>query len=177
MPENERNQESKTAAKKKALELQEIGAALLSFSPADLGRLGLPDDLAEALEQARRISSREGKRRQMQFVGSLMRRLEAETLAGVRDMLRERETGKRESAQAFALIESHRDRLVNEDPGALEDVLAQCPGADPEVIRSLVDQARRERERGGPPKAYRQLFRHLRGCLTGDPAAGSREPG
>jgi ribosome-associated protein len=177
MSENEWNQESKTAAKKKALELQELGAALLSFSPADLDRLELPDDLVEALEQAGRISSREGRRRQMQFVGSLMRCLDAETLAGVREMLRERETGRRESAQAFAQIETHRDRLVNEDPGALEDVLALFPGADPEVIRSLVDQARRERERGGPPKAYRQLFRHLRGCLAGDPAAGSRDPG
>jgi ribosome-associated protein len=177
MPEYDQTQESKTAAKKKALELQEIGIALLCCSPGDLGGLGLPDDLVEALDQARRISSHEGRRRQMQFIGSLMRRLDAETLAAVRDMLRERETGRRESALVFAQIESHRDRLVNNDPGALEDVLALCPGADPEIIRSLADQARRERERGGPPKAYRQLFRHIRGCLAGDPAAGSREPG
>jgi ribosome-associated protein len=159
---------SRTAAKKRALALQELGAALLRCSPRDLQRLDLPKDLLEAIDQARRIRSREALRRQMQFIGSLMRRIDEESLASVQDTLRVREEDRHAVAQRCRTIELLRDRLIEGDPDAIQDALDLCPEADPELIRPLAAEAKREQALGKPPKAQRRLFRYLRDCLAGE---------
>jgi ribosome-associated protein len=163
---------SRTAAKKEALELQELGAGLLLHSTRALKKLDLPLELLDALDQARRIKSREGLRRQMQFIGTLMRTLDEESLAAVRYLLQTREADRRATAKGFQMTETLRDRLIEGAPGILEEAAALCPKADPETLRSLANEARRERGNGKPPRASRQLFRYLRSCLTTEQMKG-----
>jgi ribosome-associated protein len=167
---------SKSAYKREALELQELGQTLLRCSTRELAKLDLPPDLLEALDQAKRISSREALRRQMQFIGTIMRRIDEDVLAAARHLVHAREVESQATAQEFQKTESLRERLIEDDPGTMEEILALCPDADREFLDSLTREARRELAKGRPPKAYRKLFRYLRSCLTPEPDRGSSSP-
>src|SRR3954463_9255997 len=76
---------SKTDLKRESTELQKLGEALLTLRADLMAGLSLPEKLADAVEQAQRITNFEGKRRQMQFIGKLMRGLDPEALQAIRD--------------------------------------------------------------------------------------------
>jgi ribosome-associated protein len=149
---------SKTRRKEAMLELQELGAALVALSAAQLASMDLPEALEHAVREAQRIVSHEAKRRQLQLVGRLMRALDAtpirEQLAAVRG----------ESAAARARhrrLEQWRDRLLADD-AVLTGFAREFPAADLQAIRVALRNTRREQAEGRPPRAYRQLFRLLR---------------
>lgn len=149
---------SKTRRKKAMHDLQALGEALVALDRSRLAELGLPERLSDAIALARTTTKHEARRRQLQYVGRLMREVDAAPIAAT--LARWAQGPQAEKAQ-FAALERWRDRLLADDT-ALDDLLAEHPGADRQRIAALVRDARREREAGGPPHQFRELFRQLR---------------
>jgi ribosome-associated protein len=148
---------SKSQRKREMTALQTLGEALLELSAAELARLPVPERLREAVAETAHIGSREGRRRQLQFIGRLMREVDAEPL---RSAIAEARGASRQSVALMHRCERLRDRLLADD-SALTEVLAELPGADAQMLRSTIRAARRERDAGGAPRHSRQLYRWL----------------
>jgi ribosome-associated protein len=168
---------SKTELKRESTELQKLGEALLTLRADLMEGLELSDKLTDAVAEARRITNFEGKRRQMQFIGKLMRGLDEETLQSVRDALEIQQKGSASDALALHQAEKWRDDLVaNED--ALDRWLLEHPQTDIQQLRALIRQARKDvqpdREsvsKGQAPRhgrAYREIFQMVRAQLSGE---------
>jgi ribosome-associated protein len=149
---------SKTKKKQEMHELQRLGAALVQLSAAHFERIALPESLAQAVREARRIRSHEAKRRQVQFIGRLMRELDPEP---IRAQLAVVEGGSAQARASHQRVEHWRARLM-EDEGALTEFARECAGADLQQLRALLRNARKEQAEGRPPRAYRELFRLIR---------------
>lgn len=161
---------SKTDLKRESDELQALGAALLSLRSGLFDKLALGDKLRDAIDDAKRITNFEGKRRQMQFIGKLMRGLDAAVLDTVRTALAEQDRAPAEETAALHEAERWRDRLIADDD-ALGGWIETHPGTDAQQLRALVRQARKD-IKAGPPgeaprqaKAYRELFQIVRSHL------------
>ena len=139
-------------------ELQALGAELARLSEAQLESIELPEDLREALLEAKGISSHEANRRQMQYIGRLMRGLDP---APIRARLGEIEGSSAQATARHRRLESWRERLLGDDE-ALTEFAAEHPGADLQALRTLIRNARKEGGAGKPPRAYRELFRVLK---------------
>ena len=150
---------SRSQLKREAEALQDLGAALVELPQSRLDRIEMPEKLREAIALARRITAHGGKRRQMQFIGKLMRGLDAES---IRAQLEAFQQADRRSAQHFHKLEALRDQLLAEGDAALGAVLDQYPNADRQHLRQLVRQAQIEHDKNKPPAAARSLFRYLR---------------
>jgi ribosome-associated protein len=143
--------------------LQELGAQLVDLNEQQLNSMLLPQELLEAVLEAKRLTKHEAKRRQLQYIGRVMRDIDA---VPIRDRLEEwRGQGREHTAQLHTL-ERWRDELLAGDP-ALERFLGQYPGADSQQLRTLIRNARREQASALPTKSFRELFRVLREISTG----------
>lgn len=173
---------SRSAEKRRSLALQELGEELARLSPAACRELDLPPELSEALALYARIRDREGRRRQMQYIGRLMRETDAEAL---RAALAARSQISAAATARFHEIEQWRDRLLAAPDTELDELLAALTrvetrgeaqdeaheaesvtaGADalptPEELRRLTLEARREQAGHRAPHASRALFRAL----------------
>ena len=159
---------SKTDLKRESTELQKLGESLMTLRADLFTPLALPDKLVDALREAGRITNFEGKRRQMQFVGKLMRKLEDEQLDAIRAALDEQQRGSARETLALHEAERWRDDLIARDE-AVGEWLARFPGTDAQQLRSLVRQARKDKpapdaaavSRGQAPRqgrSYREIF-------------------
>jgi len=149
---------SKTRRKKEMHELQALGAALVELTETHLARMRLPEDLRRAVQEARQIGSHEARRRQLQYVGRLMREVDAEP---IRAQLAAVHGGSAAERARHRRLEHWRARLL-EDDTALTDFAREHPARDLQQLRALIRNARREQAEGRPPRAYRDLFRALR---------------
>jgi ribosome-associated protein len=141
--------------------LQDLGERLVGLDPARLGTLDLPERLVDAIALARTATRHEARRRQLQYIGRLMREVDPVPLEAAFARWAE---GPREEQARFAALERWRTRLLDE-PAALDEFLAAHPGADRAALARLASDAREERARGGPPHHQRALFRALRAAL------------
>jgi len=167
---------SKTDLKRESTELQKLGEALLTLRTDLVERLALPDKLIDAVADARRITDFEGKRRQLQYIGKLMRGLDEETLQSVRDALEEQRKGSAGEALALHRAEKWRADLVSKEE-ALEQWLAAYPQTDTQQLRALIRQARKDVQpdqdalsKGLAPRqgrAYREIFQLVKEQLSG----------
>ena len=158
---------SKTDLKRESTELQKIGEALLTLRADLMEGLPLPEKLADAVAQAARITNFEGKRRQMQFIGKLMRGLDPQALQAVRDALEAQHKGSALEALSLHQAEQWRDDLIARDE-AFEQWLGAHPGTDTQQLRALIRQARKDVQpdpdsisKGLAPRhgrAYREIF-------------------
>jgi ribosome-associated protein len=156
---------SKTQRKKEMLALQALGAELVELPDAQLDRMQLPDDLLAAVLEAKRITAHEGRRRQMQYIGRLMRDVDAEPIRARLEAL----TGhSAQEAARHRRLEALREKLLADDP-ALTEFVSAHPGADLQELRTLIRNARREQKEGKPPRAFRELFRVLKSLEAGSP--------
>ncbi|KQP22019.1 ribosome biogenesis factor YjgA [Pseudorhodoferax sp. Leaf267] len=162
---------SRTDLKRESTALQELGEQLLGLRPEQLEPLALPEKLQEAIAEARRITNFEGKRRQIQFIGKLMRKLEDDTVAQIRQALADQHGGTAREVAALHQAEQWRDALVADDD-ALARWLEQFPSTDAQQLRSLVRQARKDAKPEKPGlaprhgRAYREIFQLVRTQLT-----------
>jgi ribosome-associated protein len=166
---------SKTDLKRESTELQKLGEALLTLRADLMERLALPDKLKDAVDQARRITDFEGKRRQMQYIGKLMRGQDEETLQCVRDALEEQRKGSAGEALALHQAEKWRDDLIGKED-ALQRWLSAYPQTDTQQLRALIRQARKDLQpdpdsvsKGLAPRqgrAYREIFQLVREQLA-----------
>ena len=149
---------SKTKRKREMHALQALGAALVALPESQLGGLALENSLYEAVIEAKRITSHEAKRRQIQYIGRLMREVDPEP---IRARLAAVEGHSAQANARHRRLESWRERLVA-DESSLTEFAAAYPGADLQALRTLLRNARKERKDGTPPRAYREVFRFLK---------------
>lgn len=153
---------SKTRRKKDMLALQALGATLVELAPAQIAQIDLPEPLRAAVLEAKRIKSHEGRRRQMQYIGRLMRDVDPEPIRAKVDEWRGQ---SRTAAATLHAVERWRDRLLA-DENALTAFVDEHPGSDLPRMRSLIRNARVELTASKPPRAYRELFREIRRRLA-----------
>ena len=153
---------SKTRRKHAMHALQDLGEELVALDPRRLKDLDLPERLVDAIVQARGITAHEGRRRQIQYIGKLMRTIDPAPLQAA---LAAWARGPREENARFAAVERWRDRLLV-DPAALNEFVGAYPQADRRHLESLIHDANLERARGGPPHRYRELFRQLKAAVA-----------
>jgi ribosome-associated protein len=149
---------SKTQRKREMHELQALGAALVELPLSQLDALPLPEPLAAAVREAHRSVSHEGRRRHMQYIGRIMREVDAVPIRAALEDLQ----GRSGAARArHRRIEQWRDRLL-EDDGALTEFAQEHAHADLQALRTLIRNARAEIAAQRAPHAQRALFRALR---------------
>jgi len=152
---------SKTRRKKDSHDLQDLGEALVAMPDGRLVDLPMDESLLDAIRQYRVTRTHEGRRRQMQYIGKLMRRNDPEPL---REAVAAMQLGQAKDALALHDAERWRNELIASD-SALDTWLAEHPQADVQQLRSLIRAARKDasvapEQRSG--KAFRELFRFLR---------------
>ena len=165
---------SKTQLKAEADEKQALGEALLTLRTDLMARLDLPDKLLDALKEARRITNFEGRRRQMQFIGKLMRPLDTEPIRAAID---EQANGSADLTLALHLAEQWRDKLIASDD-ALSQWLTAYPDTDSQQLRALIRQARKDIAKPETPgevprhgKSYREIFQLVKLAMAKAPEA------
>lgn len=154
---------SKSERKRRSDELQSLGEALIELPDSELDALPLPETLREAVLLARRITKHGGLYRQKQYIGKLMRKIDAEPIRAAIDARRERQ---RLEALRFRRTEQWRERLLQEGEPALDRLGSELPHADLSELRALLERARREPRAEGPRPASRELWRLLRELLA-----------
>jgi ribosome-associated protein len=149
---------SKSQRKRESTALQDLGKELFELSRDQLKKMDLPEALLGALLEAKRLTSHGAMRRQMQFIGKVMRDIEVEPINQQLAVIR----GESNIAKAaFHALENWRMRLI-EDDAALNEWLALQPDTDVQQIRQLIRNARKEATEAKPPKSSRALFKLLR---------------
>ena len=175
---------SKTQLKAEADEKQALGEALLTLRPDLMARLDLPEKLLQAIGDAKKITSFEGRRRQIQFIGKLMRPLDDEP---IRDAIDEQANGSAQLTLQLHLAEQWRDKLIASDD-TLGIWLDTYPATDAQQLRALIRQARKDalpekpEKSGEAPrhgKSYREIFQLVRQAMAAgaDEAPQPDEPG
>ena len=161
--EEEELQPSRTRRKLDDLALQELGEALVAVPAAKLAELDLPERLSDAIMHARGISKFGALRRQMQYIGRLMREEgDAETIRARLDAWNGVSV---EETARLHLIERWRLKLLDDDKG-LDALIGEYPRADIQRLRTLIRNIKREKEAEKPPKSFRELFQVLRDTLS-----------
>jgi len=163
--EDDEDEVSKSQRKRDMTALQKLGATLVSLKSSQIEQLHLPEALLDAVIEAKRLTKNEAIRRQMQFIGRIMRSVDAAPIQAQIDAwngLNDQETAKQHQ------IERWRDRLV-EDDAALAEFIAQFPACDAQPLRTLIRNTRKERALNKPLANYRALFRMLREIMQSAP--------
>ncbi len=163
--ENGYDRPSKSQLKRDSHALQDIGVELVALAKDRLKKLNqaelLPEDLLDAVMEARRITDHEGKRRQMQFVGKVMRKIDNNHQQALRAALDSFKRTTREEASALHNIERWRERLLKDDE-ALTIYMGEHPTAEVQPLRLLIRNTRKERAEQKPPRYYREMFQFLK---------------
>jgi ribosome-associated protein len=156
---------SKTQRKRQMKDLQDLGAALVKLSPDQLARIEMPEVLREAVLDCKRMSKHEAVRRQVQYIGRVMRDIDAGPVA---DQLARMEAPTKRHTALFHVAEQWRRDLID-DPAAMERFVQEYPEADPDRLRTLVEAARKE-EANGAKRAvrnFRELFHMVNAIVQG----------
>jgi ribosome-associated protein len=153
-------EKSRTRLKKEATARQKMGERLVTLSDEQLSRITLPMPLKEAIEAARSISAHGARRRQMQYIGTLMRSVD---VAPIQQAILEIEQGAYPQAREFHRLERWRDQLVAGEEAVVEEIIEHFPDADRQRLGQLARSARKEKENNAPPRSARNLFRYLKG--------------
>lgn len=154
---------SKSRMKRDMHALQALGEKLVELSEEQIQQLNIPDQLRDAVVQAKAIKKHGAKRRQLQYIGRLMRNIDAG------DIQQQYDNVTQHSAAAVAQlhqVEKWRERLLKDEDQALQAFLEQYPGTDRQQLRQLVRTARQEHLDNKPPKAYRKLFQFIKDLLA-----------
>lgn len=176
---------SRSQKKRDSTALQVLGGKLAELPDSALKRLNLPPRLAEAIADYKKLTGHEARRRQLQFIGALMRETDTSPLSRAVDDM---QAGNRSQAREFHAVEGWRDALLAGDESHLEDMVALAPEEERAEVRSrirlLARNARAEAAKNKPPRSSRALFRLLRelragggdSASTGGGAEDSAEP-
>lgn len=154
---------SKSEVKRQMTALQKLGEELVALPASKLDQLDLPEILRDAVNQAKRITAHGGLRRQMQYIGRLMRITDAQPIA---DQLTAWRGDSTEVIVEFHRMENWRTRLLADD-AVLTEFVNAYPQSDAQRLRTLIRNARREAEAGQAPKSSRALFKLIRALVSG----------
>ncbi|WP_332669782.1 ribosome biogenesis factor YjgA [Aromatoleum sp.] len=155
---------SKSQLKREMHALQDLGEQLVALSLDQLKKVPMPDALADAVREAKRMTKHEARRRQMQYVGKLMRNIDPAPIQAQLDVFNG--VSKAEVARQHRLERLRADLL--EDEKTLQTIAETWPDADFQQLRTLRRNALKEREQNRSPRAFRELFRVLRDLDVGE---------
>lgn len=163
---------SRSQQRRDALAVLAFAQQLIDVQPTRLAKLPLPEDVRREVDITRRITAHGAKKRQLAFLAKVMRRYSDEEFAAVRAELGENRDKQRQETAAMHRLEAMRERLIAEDESALSELIAAHPHVDRQHLRSLVRQARVEKDiPNKPPKAYREIFQLLKDLAQTDDSA------
>ena len=150
---------SKTQRKQQMEELQTLGEELVALSADRIKKIDIPDDLRDAVREAQRMTKHdEAKRRQMQYIGKLMRNVEVEPIRAALALVRGESAG--ETAKLHRLERLRTELLADEK---VANGIAQLyPAVDLQHLRSLRRAALKEQLQNKPPRSYRAIFQLLK---------------
>jgi ribosome-associated protein len=152
---------SKSELKRQSDALQKLGEQLIEAPRDRVKRVPMPDNLRDAILMCQTITNHEGKRRQVQFVGKLMRSLDEEEVGVIQRTIESWKGTSKAEAAALHALERRRDKLLADDK-ALTQLLEEHPELDVPHLRALIRNARKEQAENKPPKAYREIFQILK---------------
>lgn len=147
---------SKSEIKRDAEELKRLGAELADRENA-LDKIPLIPTCATPSNSP--SESKEGRRRQLQLIGKMLRNRDVDPIRQALDKLKNRHN---QQVALFHKLEQIRDRLIDDGDDAVAEVLNLWPEADRQQLRSLIRNAKKEKEGNKPPKSARLIFQYLR---------------
>ena len=153
---------SKSQIKREMHDLRDLGEELVKLPADQFEKINLPEELRDAIIEARRIHQHGAHKRQLQYIGRLMRKQDS---APIQEQLDTVKGQSHQAAQALHYIEQWRNRLLGEGDTALEDMVQQYPQVDRQYLRQLIRNATKELHANRPPKSSRALFRYLRDLI------------
>jgi ribosome-associated protein len=157
---------SKTQRRREALELKSLASRLINLSPARLARVPLDGPLRASIEEARQIRSNVARKRQLQYVAKLLRRLDPEPIVRI---MNDFDNEARQLNARHHRSEDWRDYLLESGDRALGELIGHRHDVDAQAIRTLIRNAKKDTATGKPPAAARALFRLLRDLDELDP--------
>lgn len=151
---------SKTQLKQESAARQKLGEAIVALTPANLATIPMDEELQEAIDLARKINrKKDGYRRQLQFIGKLLRSRDIEPL----ELALSKLTSKHAQANAhFHQLEKLRESIANGGDDAIQTALEAHPNLSRQTLRQYYRQIQKERQKDAPPKHYRALFQYLK---------------
>lgn len=169
---------SRSEQRRAALDVLELGEQLVALSAAQLARLPIPEDLMPHIRETQRITSHIAHKRQLAFLAKQMRKQDDAVLDAIRDAMRKDGEAARRETALLHRAEALREALLGDEGDAvLTGLLAAHPQADRQTLRQLIRNAREERAKNKPPRAFRELFRELRSLLAQDGGAPGEKAG
>ncbi len=150
---------SKSEIKREMLALQALGERLVGMGPKEWPKFPLTPELADALDESRRIKSHVAMRRHIRRVGKLLRQAD---LVGIQALFEQIDNRHLADNRRFHSLERWRTRLVEEGDSAVEELIQECPFADRQHLRQLIRQAQKEQAEDRPQAASRKIFKYLR---------------
>jgi ribosome-associated protein len=150
---------SKTRRKRECDALQELGEQLVSLKNEELEKFDLPGELLDAVLAAKKIRQRGALKRQKQFIGRLMRDVDADQIAQRLETIRHKDDINNAH---FKRIEKWRDTIIADGDSAISDFMEEYPQADRQHLRQLYRNAINEQKKNKPPVSFRQLFKYIR---------------
>jgi ribosome-associated protein len=152
---------SKSELKRQMNELQKLGEQLVDEPRDRVKRVPMPDEVKDAILTCQTITNHEGRRRQLQYVGKMMRTLSEDEVAVIQRTIESWKGASKAETAALHALERRRDKLLADDK-ALTQLLEEHPELDVQQLRTLIRNARKEQAENKPPKAYREIFQILK---------------
>ncbi len=149
---------SRTQLKKEMKILQDVGEKLVKLSSSQLNNIQLPEKLKIAVQDAVNLK-KEARRRQMQYIGKLMRKIDSNSIQLAIEQIEQAENSV---VKSFHQLERWRTGLIDGDKTVESEVFRKLPDIDRQQLNQLIRNSRKENSSGKPPKSSRALFRYIR---------------
>jgi ribosome-associated protein len=172
--EPEYDRPSKSELKRQSNELQKLGEQLIEAPRDRVKRVPMPENVRDAILMCQTITNHEGRRRQLQYVGKMMRTLDEEEVAVIQRTIESWKGASKAETASLHALERRRDKLLADDK-ALTQLLEEHPQLDVQHLRTLIRNARKEQADNKPPKAYREIFQILKDLAKPAKAAAADE--
>ena len=157
---------SKSQRKREMTALQDLGKTLTEMNAASLSKCKLPEDLMHAIAEFKRLPNKhEARRRQLQFIGRLMRQTDT-TL--IEQVIQQEQQQANYDRLLFHRLEKLREGLLQDSEETLQALILDHPELDIQYLRQLIRQAKKETDSNRPPQASRKLFKYLRDLKSAD---------
>jgi ribosome-associated protein len=150
---------SKSQVKREMHALQALGERIVDMNEKQLASIPLSEEMLDAIHIARKMPPKEARRRQIQYIGRLMREGNHEEIQAAVDKMQNRSD---QYIHRQHQVERYRDLLIEGDKNTFQQLVTNCPEIDVQHLRQLVRAAQKEREENKPPVSARKLFTFIR---------------
>lgn len=150
---------NKSQIKRDIAVISDLCEEITQLAPAQIERIGLPENIKDAILEAASMPLKGARKRQMKFVTGLMRKIDLEPVQQQLDKIK---TKSAHASRELHQLERWRERFLSDDKQVLSDFLEQYPDTDVQHIRQLIRNAQKELANEKPAKSSRLLFRYLR---------------